>query len=197
MDHGARLVSRDGVDVAYVPAPSCVGEEISELMREMIAGRFAEADALVLDFRDGWGGCNPDFVNHFNTAPPVMTQIDREGVRRSYDPQWRKPLYLLINGGTRSGKEIIAHAVRRGGLGTLVGERTAGFVVGGRPFLLSDGSVLYLAVKDVLVDGERLEGVGVSPDIAVPDRLEYAAGADPQLERAIDEAVVRLRPQPP
>jgi carboxyl-terminal processing protease len=57
--------------------------------------------------------------------------------------------------------------------------------------------VLYLAVKDVLVDGERLEGVGVSPDIAVPDRLEYAAGADPQLERAIDEAVVRLRPQPP
>jgi len=197
MDEGARLFARDGVDVAYVPVPWCVGEEVAELMRDMIAVRFSDADALVLDFRDGWGGCNPDFLNHFNAAPPVMTLIDREGARRSYDPQWRKPLYFLINGGSRSGKEVIAHAVRRQGLGTLVGSRTAGFVVGGRPFLLSDESVLYLAVMDVLVDGERLEGVGVMPHIDVPDRLEYAAGADPQLERAIDDAVERLRPGAP
>ena len=77
--------------------------------------------------------------------------------------------------------------------GELVGERTAGFVVGGRPFLLSDGSLLYLAVMDVEVNGQRLEGVGVAPDVEVPDQLDLAAGADPQLERAVDLAVEQCR----
>ena len=139
---------------------------------------------------------NPDFLNFFNTAPPVMTLIDRQGERHGFDPQWRKPLFVLINGGTRSGKEMIAHAVRSRKLGTLIGTTTAGFVVGGKPYLLSDGSLLYLAVMDTLVDGERLEGIGVAPDIHVPDRLEFAAGADPQLERAIEAAVERCRETP-
>jgi hypothetical protein len=58
----------------------------------------------------------------------------------------------------------------------------------GRPFVLQDGSLLMLAVSDVLVDGERLEGVGVDPDIVVPRELPYSAGRDPQLEAALDEA---------
>jgi carboxyl-terminal processing protease len=37
----------------------------------------------------------------------------------------------------------------------------------------------------VSVDGERLEGVGVDPTIAVPFDLRYSAGSDPQLDRAI------------
>ena len=190
---GARLISREDVKIGYVPLLWCVGEEVDELMRELIAERFAGADAMILDFRDGWGGCNPDFLNYFNTVPPVLTLIDREGERRSSDPQWRKPLYILINGGTRSGKEVVAYAVQREMLGVLVGERTAGFVVGGRPFLLSDGSLLYLAVMDAEVDGQRLEGVGVVPDVEVPDQLDLAAGADPQLERAVALAVEQCR----
>jgi carboxyl-terminal processing protease len=185
---GSRILSRDGVGVAYLPLLWCVGDEVEELLRQQIAVEFRDAAALVLDLRDGWGGCNPEFLNHFNTAPPVLTLVDREGNQRTFDPQWRKPLYVLINGGSRSGKEVVAHAVRRQRRGTLVGQPTAGFVVGGRPFLLSDDSLLYLAVLDTLVDGERLEGVGVLPDVDVPDRLDYAAGADPQLERAVELA---------
>jgi carboxyl-terminal processing protease len=166
-------------------------------MHELIADRFAAADAMILDFRDGWGGCNPDFLNYFNTVPPVLALIDREGNRRVSDPQWRKPLYILINGGTRSGKEVVAHAVQREMLGLLVGVRTAGFVVGGQPFLLSDGSLLYLAVMDAEVDGERLEGVGVAPDVEVADQLDFAQGADPQLERAVELAVEQCRAATP
>lgn len=57
---------------------------------------------------------------------------------------------------------------------------------GSSPFLLSDGHLLYLAVVDVLVDGERLEGKGVIPDIDVPFTLEYAEGKDPQLEKSLE-----------
>ncbi|MEA2601583.1 MAG: carboxyl-terminal processing protease [Acidobacteriota bacterium] len=61
-------------------------------------------------------------------------------------------------------------------------------MLAGQPFLLTDGSLLFLAVEDVRIDGERLEGVGVQPDVAVPAPLPYADGADPQLERALDVA---------
>ena len=36
------------------------------------------------------------------------------------------------------------------------------------------------------VDGVRLEGVGVPPDVEVEIELPYAGGADPQLEAALD-----------
>ena len=55
-----------------------------------------------------------------------------------------------------------------------------------RAFLLSDGSLLLLAVNDVFVDGQRLEAVGVTPTLEVPFTVEYAQGKDPQLERALD-----------
>ena len=57
-------------------------------------------------------------------------------------------------------------------------------------FLIGDDGLLLLAVEDVLVDGKRLEGVGVEPTIAVPFDRRYAAGADPQLDRAV-EALAR------
>ena len=59
----------------------------------------------------------------------------------------------------------------------------------GSCFLLSDRSLLYLAVADSSVDGERLEGVGVAPDVEVEDALPYAGGADPQMEKALEMAV--------
>lgn len=58
--------------------------------------------------------------------------------------------------------------------------------MGGEPFCLQDGALLYLAGEDVRVDGHRLEGVGVAPDIEVPFDIRYADGQDPQLEKAFE-----------
>ena len=187
-ESGSQLIERNGATVAYAPLFSCAGERYMEALQDAIGGKLGDARALVLDFRDGWGGCNPDFVNVFNDAVPALTFIGRDGKQQRFDPQWRKPVYILINGGTRSGKEVVSHALREQGRATLIGTRTAGALLGGRCFLLSDRSLLYLAVSDFLVNGNRLEGVGVSPDVEVPDNLEYAAGADPQLDEALDLA---------
>ncbi|MDX1388497.1 MAG: S41 family peptidase, partial [Acidobacteriota bacterium] len=147
-----------------------------------------DADALVLDIRDGWGGADPRYLNLFNHNVPTLTSFLRDGTELHYDPQWRKPVVLLVNGGTRSGNEIMAFGFKKFGIGPVVGSTTAGAVVGGKPFLLSDASLLYLAVRDALVDGIRLEGVGVAPDHPVPFDVRYAAGNDPQLEKALDVA---------
>jgi carboxyl-terminal processing protease len=59
---------------------------------------------------------------------------------------------------------------------------------------MQDGSLLYVAVSDVYVNGnERLEGKGVTPDITVPLSLEYAQGADPQKERAIEVVLAAVK----
>ena len=44
----------------------------------------------------------------------------------------------------------------------MIGTRTEGAVLAATTFLIG-GGMLLLAVDDVLVDGERLEGVGVGP----------------------------------
>jgi carboxyl-terminal processing protease len=47
---------------------------------------------------------------------------------------------------------------------------------------------VYVAVSDVRVDGMRLEGVGVRPDVEVGFDRRWAGGVDPQIERAVDVA---------
>jgi carboxyl-terminal processing protease len=185
---GTRIIQHTGKSVGYVPIYSGSGQEYHQLLREFIRDRLAAADALIVDFRNGWGGCSPDFIDFLDRNPADLTMIDRQGKRLSNDGQWRKPFVLLVNAGSRSGKEVVAHSVKKHKLGTLVGERTAGAVVGGRVFPLSDGSLLYLAVMDAEVDGERIEGKGVEPDVIIADELPFAKGFDPQLEKAIEIA---------
>ena len=100
-----------------------------------------------------------------------------------------KPVVVLINDGSRSGKEVLAYLFKKTGRGLLIGERTAGYATGGRKREISPDSFLYYAVGDMLIDGKRLEGVGVEPDIEVPFDIRFAAGKDVQLERAKDEMV--------
>jgi len=178
--------------VAYQHLFSCAGPEHQALLAEALQERFADADALVLDFRDGWGGCNPEFLHLFNPLLPVLRFTGREGKASTWSPGWHKPVVLLVNGNARSGKELVAFALQRHRRATLVGERTAGAVMAGRSFTLSDGALLYLAVQDGQVDGVRLEGRGVAADVEVAAGLPWAAGRDPQRERALQVAAERV-----
>ncbi|WP_165222527.1 S41 family peptidase [Aquisphaera insulae] len=187
-EKGARVVDHGSKKIAIMRLFSAAGEAHEERIRDAIAGPFAGADALILDLRDGWGGAAPTFLNLFNRTPPVLEQKGRDGKGLKFDTQWRKPLVLLINEGSKSGKEIVAYAVKKHKLGKLVGTSSGGAVLAGTPIRFDDRSILYLAVADVRVDGETLEGVGVRPDEPVTDALPFADGRDPQLERALDVA---------
>lgn len=193
IEAGAKRFRRDGVSVGYVRIWSYAGEHYHQALVDQLQGKILQgADALVLDLRDGWGGANPAYLNLFNRDVPVLTMRGRDGEPTTFDSQWRKPAVLLVNRGTRSGKEVLAYGFKAFGLGPVVGTRTAGAVVAGKPFVLADGSLLFLAVRDVTVDGLRLEGVGVEPDTVVPFDVRYSAGADPQLERALAVAAERV-----
>ncbi|MBS2037570.1 PDZ domain-containing protein [bacterium] len=171
---------------AYVAIPCYAGQQFQDTLAEMLSqGPLSQASGLILDLRDGWGGADPAFLNMFNQRLPVLELEFPDGKRTDWDRQWRKPVVLLVNRGTTSGKEIYAYGLQKYGLGKVVGERTAGAVLAGRPYVLSSGGLLYLAVADARVDGQRLEGRGVTPDVEVARPIPYCGGADPQLEAAL------------
>ncbi|HYN20563.1 MAG TPA: S41 family peptidase, partial [Thermoanaerobaculia bacterium] len=109
---GSRVLESKGRHIAYAPLWSCAGTEHQQLLKEIMAGAFAEADALIIDFRGGWGGCDPGFVQLFDPAAPDLIRIDRDGTKTTYSPSWRKPLAVLIDSGTRSGKEVVSRALQ-------------------------------------------------------------------------------------
>jgi carboxyl-terminal processing protease len=114
-------------------------------------------------------------------------------VRDRSDVPWDKPLVVLIDGRTRSAKEVFAHAIRSRRLGWLVGERTEGAVLGAAFHPLPDGSVLELPAMEVPVPGARLEGVGVAPHVRASCPLPYASGADPIFEAGCAVAIRAVR----
>lgn len=184
MRQSVRLVERNGKRIGYVHIWSYAGEQYHFLLeRELAQGRLKDADALVLDLRGGWGGAQGRFAELFVGRGPTVTSIDRGGVERVTGFHWRRPVVLLVDSGTRSGKEVVAYGLQRQGV-LVVGERSAGAVVQGFASLLADGSLLLVPIADLRVDGERLEGRGITPNHPVPFNLPYAAGNDPQLEAA-------------
>jgi len=191
--NGSKVMSRGGKKIAYVPMFSCAGEEHEERLRDSLRYNFGAADALVVDFREGFGGCNTTFLNFLFRSAPVMEQAPRGKPWFKYDSQWRKPFVLLVNERSTSGKEMIAFTVKKRRLGTIVGKRTAGALLAGGIFPLMSRALLYLAVADVRIDGERLEGKGVEPDVEVEEALPFANGADPQLEKALEVAAKMAR----
>ena len=187
MEESARIIDAGGRKIGYVHVWSYARYEYQKLLEELLTtGKLKDADALIWDLRDGWGGADPSYLDIFNSRGPTMTLTDRDGERDIVNGKWRKPVVLLINDGTRSGKEVLAYGFQKHGIGNVIGTRSAGALLAGRAYLMSNGNLLLLAVADVSIDGERLEGRGVTPSVTVPFDSRYAQGRDPQLARAVD-----------
>jgi carboxyl-terminal processing protease len=188
MEASARIIEgARGVRIGYVHVWSYAGGAFQRALERLIAeGPLKQADALVWDLRDGWGGAEPHYLDLFNARAPSMQLTNRIGETAALNVKWRKPVAMMINSGTRSGKEILAYGFKKYALGEIIGTPTAKAVLAATAFLMSDGSLLLVAVDDVRVDGERLEAVGVTPTIEVLFDTVYAAGKDPQLDRAVE-----------
>lgn len=190
-----RVIERNGQHVGYVHAWAFTNDDVPAAVFQAMAGSLSKCDAIVLDLRDGLGGGSSDFMLPW-LGFPSLTSAARSGqVSVSFPPPPRATV-VLINAGTRSGKELYAYAFKSSMAATLVGARTEGAVVAGQAFLLKDGGFLYVAVARVSIDGHDLEGRGVEPDIAVARDIPWCNDADPQLERALaylapDESLLR------
>ena len=95
---------------------------------------------------------------------------------------------ILINECTSSAGEIVAQFAKDTRLGILIGQTTAGMVLGSAVFHVGGGYTLYLPIFGWYShNGTYSEGSGVEPDASVEiDPKELAAGYDSQISKAID-----------
>ncbi len=180
----ARVVELpDGVSVGTIRFYHFLSDRMAAALVTAIEGAFVDADALVIDLR-GRGG-----------RPSVLFLV-LDLLSPGEKQRWTRPVVFLTDHGSRSAKEVFAWHVRKRRLGPIVGENTAGAVLGATFLPLVDGSQLMLPRRDVrdLTEGDYLEGKGVAPDVIVEQLpLPWREGRDPIAERGIAVAAHRAR----
>ena len=172
--------------------------------RELVKGFYPQVskDALIIDDRYNGGGFIPDrMIELFDR--PVLNYWVRRGQPPSATPAFAHvgPKVMLINGYSASGGDALPYYFRKRQLGTIIGTRTWGGLIGisGNPSLVDGGSITAPTFRFMDTEGMwAVEGVGVAPDIEVVDRPDLvAAGQDPSLEAAVKLLMDQLTKNPP
>jgi tricorn protease len=110
------------------------------------------------------------------------------------------PKVMIINEMAGSGGDLMPYMFKRRKIGTLVGKRTWGGLVhtADTPPFIDGGSMIAPRGGFFARDGRwAVENEGVAPDIDVENwPKDVIAGKDPQLERAVQEAMRLLKEHP-
>jgi tricorn protease len=185
--------------VGYIHIPNMMAEGYAEFHR----GFLSEYDypALLVDVRWNGGGHVSGLLLEKLARRRVGYSFTRWGQPSPFpDESPRGPMIALTNEHAGSDGDIFSHCFKLMGLGPLVGTRTWGGVIGIHPrHRLVDGTVTTQPeysfwFKDV---EWRVENYGTDPDIEVDIApQDFARQIDPQLERAIAEALHQLEEHP-
>ncbi|MFO0952401.1 MAG: PDZ domain-containing protein [Isosphaeraceae bacterium] len=185
--------------VAYVYVPNTAELGHSYFKRYFFPQ--VDKDAIIVDERFNGGGSVADYYIDFLRRPVVSYWATRHGgVLRTPGAAILGPKVMLIDETAGSGGDLLPWMFRRFKLGTLVGKRTWGGLVGilGFPTLMDGGAVTAPDLAFFTEDGWRVENEGVPPDVEVEQwPAEVAKGKDPQLDRAIEIALEKLKADPP
>ena len=190
-----------GGRVGYMHVPDMQYIGFSEFHRYFLTEY--DRDGLIVDIRFNGGGMVSGLLLEKLSRRRIGYDFQRWGPPEPYMAQSpRGPLVALTDENAGSDGDIFSHAFKMLGLGPLVGKRTWGGVIGIEPYItLADGSVttqpeFSFWFSDV---GWGVENYGTDPTIEVEYLpQDYMAGKDPQLERAITEALrlIAERPAP-
>jgi tricorn protease len=185
------------VAYVYVPNTSSAGHEYFKRYF------FPQADrkAIIVDERFNGGGSLADYYIDILQRPLQAFWHMRYGLDlKSPSASIQGPKVMIIDETAGSGGDMLPWMFRKFKVGTLVGKRTWGGLVGilGFPEFIDGGSVTAPNVGIWTKDGFVVENVGVAPDIEVEQwPVDVINGKDPQLEKAIEVALQELKKNPP
>jgi tricorn protease len=200
VEQNRRTVHETSQDrVGYIHIPDMSSHGYAEFHRSYLAE--FDYPALLIDVRWNSGG---------NVSGLLLEKLARRRIGYHF-PRWfqpspypqespRGPMVALTNEHAGSDGDIFSHSFKLMALGPLIGKRTWGGVIGIHPrHRLVDGTMTTQPeysfwFKDV---GWDVENYGTDPDIEVDIApQDFANQADPQLERAIAEALRLLEETP-
>jgi tricorn protease len=195
----AAVVERSEGRLGYLHVPDMMPTGWAQLHRDL--SRETSREGLVLDVRGNAGGHTSQLIVEKLARRVIGWDVVRHRQPMTYPMDApRGPIVTLVDEFAGSDGDIVTAAIKRLGLGPVVGTRTWGGVIGidGR-YGLVDGTRVTQPryafwFDDVAWD---VENHGVDPDVEVvisPD--DWAAGRDPQLERGVDLALEALAARP-
>ncbi len=173
---------------------------------------FAQQDkkGAVIDERNNGGGSAADYMVDIMARKLLGYFNSRANDHRPFTTPmsgiWG-PKVMLINERAGSGGDLLPYLFNKMEIGPLVGTKTWGGLVGtwDTPPFVDNGRMVAPRGGFYDANGEwAVEGVGISPDIAIEQTpKDVIEGRDPQLERAVKEALklletegIELKPEP-
>jgi len=191
--------------IGYIHIPDMVSEGLNEFVKHYYPQ--LKKKGVIIDDRGNGGG---------NVSPMILERLQREVYRATMERNASEgnpvpyatihgPKVLLIDSYSASDGDLFAFGFKKLNLGTVIGQRTWGGVVGisgTLPFI--DGADLrkpefasYSSDKSEWI----IEGHGVEPDIEVSNNpYDQYMGKDAQLQKAIEVIMGQLdqyKPIPP
>jgi tricorn protease len=188
-----------GGRLAYVWLPNTGGGGYTYFTRYYFAQQ--DKEGAIIDERYNQGGMVADYI---------VNELDRKlmGYFAQRDGQTSTsptagiygPKVMIINESAGSGGDALPFYFRLRRIGPLIGTRTWGGLVGtlGIPATIDGGGITAPSLAFYNLKGEwDVENIGVAPDIEVEyTPAEVIKGRDPQLERAVQEALKLLEKNP-
>lgn len=189
-----------GGRVGYIHLPDMGEQGIQEFIK-WFYGQIRK-EGLVVDVRGNGGGNVSQMVIERLSRPLLGTGFARtyEGADTYPSTVFYGHMAAILDEDSASDGDLFPYRFREAGLGPLIGKRSWGGVIGitGHGPLIDGGTVNVPQYGNNGVDGSWIiEGHGVDPDIEVEnDPKAVIAGRDPQLERAVEEVMRRIRENP-
>ncbi len=199
------VTEKTGGEVGYIHIPDMGPAGLNEFVKHFYPQ--ITRKGLIIDDRGNGGG---------NVSPMIIERLRREITRSNmvrnaeipgYTPRQMMlgPMVMLINQYSASDGDLFPYAFKKHEMGTVIGVRTWGGVVGIR------GSLWFIDGMDLRKpefasyssDSSEwiIEGVGVEPDIVIDnDPYKEYKGEDAQLDKAIEVILGQMdeyRPVPP
>ncbi len=188
-----------GGQLGYMYMPNTGSQGQTELLRQFYAQ--IDKKGFVIDERFNAGGQLGDrFIEMLNRPDIYNIAWRNADVTRVPTKGNNAPKVMLINGWAGSGGDAFPWAFQQLHLGPIIGERTLGILVGPATGhrLIDGGNITVPDARLYGADGKWFaEGYGIKPEIEVwDDPAQLAKGIDPQLVRAVQEALKLVKEKP-
>jgi len=180
-----------------------------DLMRRLI-NTARKHKGLILDLRDNPGGSETVLEELlgglFDHDVKIGERIGRKAMKPMIAKAPKDPfpgkLIVLMDSNSSSASEIFARTIQLEKRGTVIGDLSAGSVMGARFFdhRIGAGSFVYFGAEITemdlrMPDGQTLEKRGVNPDeLLLPSLADLARGEDPVLAHAAELMGVKMTP---
>ncbi len=184
-------------EVGYIHIPDMGVTGLNEFVKHYYPQLTKKA--LIIDDRgNGGGNVSPMLIERLQRTITFFTMHTNQE-KGALNPvgTFDGPKVLLINEYSASDGDLFPYRFRKNNLGTIIGRRSWGGVVGysGAIPVVDGGSIVTPSYAPFAADGSGwiIEGEGVSPDIDVEnDPYKEFAGIDQQLNRAIEIALEKI-----